>query len=248
VTELKGVPLVQGKLRRYGGPGAAVVLWIRHEAAARWRALVVLGVLAGLAGGVAMATVAGARRTATAYQRFRQVTAAPDVIVFATQVQVVADYTQVRKLPEVIDAGEFTLAPIALKEWRDIGTLSPADDRLYRTISRPLLVSGRLPDARRTDEVLVNHIAAKRFHIHVGQHVTIESSSSAFSFNGSPTPDGPSEAATVVGIGDSNMDLLFFPGQVRRPNLPPRKPGRQAPPRYRRDPVPPRGRHGPSLT
>jgi hypothetical protein len=135
-------------------------MWARREITARWRALVVLGVLAGLAGGITLAAVAGARRTASAYARYRQATAASDAIVFTTQVGVLdPDFAPVRRLPEVVESGQFGLAPIGVKEW-NIGTLAPVDDHLYRTINRPLLRAGRLPDPRRADEIVVNQASA----------------------------------------------------------------------------------------
>ena len=124
-------------------------LWARSELGRRWRALVALGVIAGIATGLALAAVAGLRRTSTAYSRWRTATAAPDAIVFGTQVGLFdANYAPVLKLPEVVDAGTFTLSPIGIKE-HQFGTLAPADSHLYRTLSRPLLVHGRLPDPRR---------------------------------------------------------------------------------------------------
>src|SRR5437016_4451133 len=88
------------------GPPVAVGLWARREVRARWRSLVVLGVLAGLAAGVALAAVAGARRTSNAYARFRHATNAPDAILFGTQVgRLDVDYSPVIRLPEVVDAG-----------------------------------------------------------------------------------------------------------------------------------------------
>src|SRR2546423_10773152 len=50
--------------------GGAIRLWARSELGRRWKALVALGVIAGLAGGLALAAVAGARRTSTAYGRW----------------------------------------------------------------------------------------------------------------------------------------------------------------------------------
>ena len=85
------------------GTSAAVRLWSCRELANRWRSLLVLGLLAGLVGGRALGAAAGARRTASAYQRFRSATGVSDAIVFATQVGLFdADYTAVRALPEVV--------------------------------------------------------------------------------------------------------------------------------------------------
>lgn len=194
---------------RFSGVSAGVSLWARREIGSRWRSLIVLGVLAGVAGGLALAAVAGARRTDTAYARFRERTGRSDAIVFATQLGVSgADYSAVRRLPEVVDAGEFLLAPIGIKGFPG-GSLPPGDDHLYRTINRPLLTAGRLPDPRRDDEVLVNRAAARLAHLSVGSKVTLVSSRDPAGFYGKPLDDGPSVGATVVGVGDSNMDLAF---------------------------------------
>ena len=121
-----------------------------------------------------LAAIAGARRTDAALPRYQAATGAPDAIVFATQVgSHSADYTPVRRLPEVADAGEFALAPIGLRGYARIGALAPADRRLYRTVARPLLTAGRLPDPRRLDEIVVNRNAAATYGLGVGDRVTI---------------------------------------------------------------------------
>src|SRR5438874_6696803 len=95
--------------------GAAVRMWARSELGRRWRALVALGIIAGIAAGLALAALAGARRTSTAYGRWRKATAAPDAIVFGTQVgQENTDYSPVMKLPEVVAGGQFELAQVGL--------------------------------------------------------------------------------------------------------------------------------------
>jgi ABC-type lipoprotein release transport system permease subunit len=197
---------------RRTGASVAVALWARREVRARWRSLVVLGVLAGLAAGVALAAVAGARRTSSAYARYRRATNAPDAILFGTQVgRFDVDYSPVIRLPEVVDGGRFTLSPLMLDG--KFGALPPGDDHLYRTISRPLLVAGRQPRPGRADEVVVNRVAAKKFHYRVGDRVTIRSSTDINAFFGQAPFDGPRQRATVVGIGDSLMDLLFSPDE-----------------------------------
>jgi ABC-type lipoprotein release transport system permease subunit len=195
---------------------AAVWFWARRELVNRWRALVVLGILAGVAGGIATAAVAGARRTSTVFDRWKEATAAPDAIVFATQVGIFdADYTPVIDLPEVVDAATFSLAPMGVViDGVEIGGFVPGggyepepDDRLFRTVSRPLLDEGRLPDPDRADEVLVNSVAAEEFDLDVGSTVTIRS---ATEFEDEAPLDGPSVDATVVGIGSySLMDIVF---------------------------------------
>src|SRR6266513_1535672 len=125
--------------------GAAVRMWARSELGRRWKALIALGVIAGIAAGLALAAMAGARRTSTAYSRWRTATAAPDALVFGTQVgQFDTDYTPVLELPEVVDGGTFVLTPLGTTDKTVGGGLPPGDDRLYRTLARPLLRHGRL--------------------------------------------------------------------------------------------------------
>jgi ABC-type lipoprotein release transport system permease subunit len=193
---------------------AAVRLFAGRSMRSRWRGLVLLGVLGGLVGGLALAGFAGTGRTDRADSRYRASTLVGDAIIYATQVNDQhADYSAVLRLPAVIDGGAFALAPIAIRGHDDISSLPPADDQLFRTVDRPLLVAGRLPDPRRDDEILVNRYAASHDHIHVGDHLTLISSIDADAFaSENPTLDGPTVAATVVGIGDSSVDQVFFSG------------------------------------
>ena len=83
-------------------------------------------------------------------------TAAPDALVFGTQVGAHSvDYSRVpRILPEVVDGGEFDLAGGRGDPIDGVGKIDPRrarrapsdDTHLYRTLSRPLLRHGRLPD------------------------------------------------------------------------------------------------------
>jgi ABC-type lipoprotein release transport system permease subunit len=191
-----------------GRSNAGVWYWARRELAQRWRSLVVLGVLGGVAGGVGIAAVAGARRTDTAYERWRVATAAPDAIVFGTQVGLFdADYAPVLQLPEVVDAGAFSLSPIGLDG--KIGSLPPGDPVLYQRLAKPLLRHGRLPSRSRPDEVVVNRKAASQYGLHVGSEVAIWSSTDADDFFAGGRLDGPRQRARVVGIGDSPIDSVF---------------------------------------
>src|SRR6266550_5039927 len=63
---------------------SAVWMRARNELRSRWRALVSLALIAGLGGGAAIAAVAGARRTVSAYPRFRAATHAFDALIGTT--------------------------------------------------------------------------------------------------------------------------------------------------------------------
>jgi ABC-type lipoprotein release transport system permease subunit len=196
--------------RRNRAPG----FWGRRELASGWKAVVALGLLAGVAGGVSLAAVGGARRTDAAFGRYKAATGAPDALVFGTQVGGHrVDYTPVKRLPEVADAGEFALAGIFVSSVGkgQLGALAPADSHLYRTLSRPLLEAGRLPDPDRVDEVVLNRNAASKYGLDVGDRVTIRSADDLRSFYGQAPPiGGPTIHARVVGIGDSTLDQVFM--------------------------------------
>ena len=60
----------------------AAWLWSAANWRRAWRFLIALAALAGIVGGVAIATVAGARRATTAVDRMAERTGWPDVFVF----------------------------------------------------------------------------------------------------------------------------------------------------------------------
>ncbi|HEX4493480.1 MAG TPA: ABC transporter permease [Acidimicrobiia bacterium] len=196
-------------------------MWAARELAQRWRSLVAVGVLGGLAGGLALAALAGARRSDRAYARWRDATAAPNAVVFGTQVGASSvDYSRVLKLPEVVDGGSFDLAAVVITHidgygkvpLGDLGALVPNDQHLYRTLSRPLLRHGRLPDPTRADEIVVNNVAAHKYHLHIGQHVEVVAASNESAFYGAPPHVVVKLRSTIVGIGSSMVDAIFGTG------------------------------------
>lgn len=201
---------------------AARWMWARREITHRWRSLVVVGLLAGIAGGLGLAAIAGAFRSETAYSRFRRATAAPDALVFGTQVGAHSvDYSRVLALPEVVDGGEFDLAAVMVAdidgvgkiEPGKLGALPPNDSHLYNTLAQPLLRHGRLPDPARADEITVNTEAARKYHLHVGQHVVVVAAKNLDAFYGAPPVVAVRLNATIVGIGNSIMDAIFSTGE-----------------------------------
>src|SRR4051812_32825408 len=92
------------------GTSAAGRMWANRELARRWRGLVALGLLAGLAAAVALAAIAGARRSDSSFDRLRDATDAADAVIFASQVGIFQpDWSAVAALPYVQAAGSFGL-------------------------------------------------------------------------------------------------------------------------------------------
>ena len=85
---------------------AAVWYRFRAELRARWRALLALALLAGIAGGAVLAAVAGARRTDTAYSRLVAETKEQDVLVNPDLgTESALPWRDVLRLPQVAEAG-----------------------------------------------------------------------------------------------------------------------------------------------
>ncbi len=146
------------------GTATAVRLWARSELRHRWVALVLLGVLAGLAAGLAMAAIDGAGRAATAYQRMRAKQLGADAVFFPSQVGVSdADLSKLNQMPEVAAWAGFAAGPGNLDEIPGGGNspLITVGSGWFDTIERAKVLQGRLPDPTRDDEAVINTAAAK---------------------------------------------------------------------------------------
>ncbi|MDQ1379917.1 MAG: putative transport system permease protein [Actinomycetota bacterium] len=151
-------------------------MWVRADLRRRWPSWVVLGLLAGVSVGLACAGIAGARRTDVALPRYERAAHVPDALVLANDPSY--DERQraaVAALPEVETALPF-LVPFALTV-KDPAALDspllPTDPASMSTMAG-VVVAGRMPDASRADEMLVNENARKRFHLPIGSTLTLE--------------------------------------------------------------------------
>jgi hypothetical protein len=151
-------------------------MWVRADLRRRGRAWVVLGLLAGVSVGLASAGVAGARRTDVTLARYERAAHLPDALVLANDPAY--DERQraaVAALPEVKAALPF-LVPFALsvQEPADLDApLLPVTAASMPTMAG-VLVAGRMPDAARPDEMLVNENARKKYHLSIGSTLTLE--------------------------------------------------------------------------
>src|SRR6185295_5012410 len=93
-----------------------------------------------------------------------------------------------------------------------LGALPPDDAHLYNTLAQPLLRHGRLPNPGRADEIVVNTVAARKYHLHVGQHAVVIAAKNLDAFYGAKPDVAVRINATIVGIGNSMMDAIFSTG------------------------------------
>jgi ABC-type lipoprotein release transport system permease subunit len=195
---------------------AAVFSWFRIDLRRRWRSLLVLALLIALAAGTVMTTVAGARRGATAADRLLEQTL-PGTIV-AQPNQPGFDWNAVRALPEVAALGTFALTDAYVIDEipRDAEPAGypPADDEVMRTIERPVVLEGRLPDLSRADEVVVGPTFRDTFGLGVGDTLTLRLYAPetldelAFLDAAEVEPDGPTVETRIVGVVRSPAQLL----------------------------------------
>jgi hypothetical protein len=206
---------------------AAIWVLTRARLRARWRALLGLAVLVGVASGAVMAAAIGARRTETAYQRLLEATRAEDAQVnvggFGEEHPGFID--RLRRLPQVADMGMASVALMA----PDMGPQPPTYSALNRfaavisadghagwTVNRPLILSGRRPDPERPDEVGLSESLARRWRVRPGDTVRLRALAPEQLFPAMSgalvTPKGPAFDLTVVAIQRLPEDVSLTAG------------------------------------
>lgn len=154
-------------------------VWARAKSQLRsnWKATVLLAVLVGLVGGVTMFGVAGARRTASAMERFLDYYRPFDAFVFGSED---VDIGAVARLPQVVDADTqayLLLVPTGADGRPDpTQAINPFVSTMGSTGSssqRPLVVSGHLPDPDEPLEVAVNEELAHAQDVRPGANLRL---------------------------------------------------------------------------
>jgi MacB-like periplasmic core domain/FtsX-like permease family len=157
---------------------AAVWTLARARLRARWRSLLGLALLVGVASGAVMAAAIGARRTDTAYARLLAATRADDVEVEVGGFDDPGFVDRLERLPQVTELGLESivlLAPAMPGDPREYAWGTPrlliqasVDGRVGRTVNRPLVVAGRPPDPDRADEVGISESLSRRWGLAPG--------------------------------------------------------------------------------
>ena len=210
----------------------AVWMRVRSDLGRRWRSGIGLALLLGLVAAVVLTAAAGARRTASSFERFQAESRPGDAFVFPGEVtqQQVHDFARapfitaiaaVQTLQLMYSDGTFPQSGAAL------------DDRLGTVFERPRILEGRAPDPNSTDEIMVNEEIARQQRLRVGDTLALSSFTPAQidaqrdgTADGIPEPGGPALRLRVVGISRSPSDLgldgsnggilLLTPGVGRR--------------------------------
>jgi FtsX-like permease family len=194
--------------------------WFRFGAYGpqRWSAYLYLVLLVGLVGGVALGSVAAARRTQSAFPAFLVSTNPSDLDIdngtynpkllakvrALPNVTSVQSYVSLNILPIKPDGSLDFANPFGNLE--EAGTLS----NLYIRQDKLTIVAGRMLDPHLRDQVVVSKFAADTFGLHVGQKELVGIfPNSDFNNEGLPNGRAPRRLTlTIVGIGVFNDEVV----------------------------------------
>src|SRR5580765_7926315 len=174
----------------------------------RWRQLVLLVLLAGFVGAAVLAAGAGARRTASAYDRLLRTSRSPHEVLFITGGHVSEIESWLRTAPSV----DYYARGIGV-----IGRRPPQQDwySLDAPIDRALISSnkferGRSPRLDRADEVIITLQTAQNTGLDIGDRVEFRaydrSQADALIANPWTKPTGERISVRVVGIARDPTD------------------------------------------
>jgi hypothetical protein len=177
----------------------------------RWRSVVALALLVGVAGGVVLAAVAGARRTSSALTRFEATSrSATEQVITGFGTPTPQQLRAVERLPGVESVAVIEGFAIRLPDAPQLSPVAAVDKKLGTVVDRARVIAGRQANASAADEVTIGETLAAQLHRTVGDHLDAESLSPA------------QVAAVISGVDDPGPPAgprlrLRIVGIVRRP-------------------------------
>ena len=207
--------------------GGAVGLWTVAEWRRRWRMLIALAILVAVAGGVATALAAGARRADSAYERFQVATGAPNLLAaMPLSEDLLSQGVAVEAIDELeaIDGVE----GVQVESWWAIAVypqldppgvvtaFSIAPSATRGRIDKAIVVDGAVPGLDTPDAVTANEEAVQQLGIGVGSRMRFQTASPARLeewasndgvFGSAAALDGPTIEVEVAAITRSDDDL-----------------------------------------
>jgi hypothetical protein len=187
-------------------------VFLMHSWRSRWRGLVVVAVIIGLTGGATVAALAGARRSATAIDRFGEAAQTLDVFISAD-----VSTPEPEAMSELLDGPLVESSNDMVFLVVDTGSAGAVvfapTSRRGLELERGVLLAGRRADPDEPDEVTLSETTAAATGLDVGD--TVEAASltpaqtEAFFATGElpASLDGPAVRLDVVGIVRNGFDL-----------------------------------------
>jgi hypothetical protein len=191
----------------------AVWMCSRSGLGRRWTQVIGLALVVAVAGAVVLAATAGARRTASSFDRFTTSTRAYDVLVFFRQLGP-STVDTVRRMPGVEAAGLVAARAVQFADGTFVAAGAPSDDVVFRDIARTRIVAGRDVAPGAPEEIVIGEPLAEQRGIEVGDSLVLvtfspEQIGALIAEVGTPIPEpaGPRIRMKVVGISRSPVDL-----------------------------------------
>jgi ABC-type lipoprotein release transport system permease subunit len=159
----------------------ALGMRLRSEMRSRLRATIGLALLVGLAGGIVLASVAGARRTSSSYTRLIEKNEIADLLVNPDQGTdsklKPADFARLPSVAEAADINGVLFATLTPQRYPDLENgpivLAPSDDSFARSFNRFRVFSGAVYDRSDPNQVVVDVGYANFAHIKPGDTLTL---------------------------------------------------------------------------
>lgn len=201
---------------------AVGVAWyqLRVTFARRWTSYLAVVILIALTGGLAMASVAGARRTQSSYPTFLKSTNpsnlslttydyegnGPSGLGLERAIAALPDVAHVRSLVSVV------AVPLSATGTPRFSTLAQVDlggslDGLFSAQDRPVASQGRLSDPRRLDQIVVTASAERILGVRVGESIDLGFYKSSTTNSSTPTRLFV-QRVTVSGVAVINSQVL----------------------------------------
>lgn len=187
--------------------GDAVGLVARSEVRSRWWTLLGLALLVAVVATVSFSALGGARRTASALDRFVEATQARDARVNVTEPPVADELRDLLEEQPFVEeqARVFTLV-FGTGGGEFLSILSSPDPEFQSTVDRPLVMDGRMPMPGSTREIAIDEQAQQEYDLEPGDQVitqTMDPENLACAIAQTcplQLPDGPEEALVVTGV------------------------------------------------
>ena len=198
------------------------VAWyrLRLDLPRRWSSYAGIVLLVALIGGIALGSIAGARRSESAFPTFLKGTNPSDLaidvglynpkilkeIARLPQVTSIETYVSPNAAPVTAAGLVNTRSPLFNSNFDPIASLNG----LYFNQDRVTILQGTRPDSRRPDEAMVNEFASKLYGWHVGSVVRFGFFTNAqLGQNGFPTsPSTRVVNVRITGIGVANTEVV----------------------------------------
>ena len=197
----------------HSGPELSAV-WLRFRAEFRggWRGTLAIGLLVGVVGTAVLTVLAGARRTTSSVDRFRDAALSPHVYVNYPPELDARVRNAVARAPGV-EAVSYLQGLLALPASHQyIVMAAEVDGGLGRTIERGRLLAGRFARPDASDEVALSENPARLLGLRVGDTFELltfapEQLQRVLASEEFPDPAGPTVRLRVVGVYRSPFDL-----------------------------------------